>query len=213
MIHLCGTLPGRAIDVETASPLGGSWGSQASAARPGRHVRCPGASDRGGPAAGARHAASTSARRARCTGSWTRPASQGATSPPPPLRGAGAAATRPNDVWSWESLLGPRQVDVFLSLRHPRHLQYVVGWMLAPRESAALAERPVSNGAMRTVARHDEQAGRPSPRRSRRHEDAQSPPRSNDNPFSEATLPSPERFGSLAMARAGHHFFAGNRPL
>ena len=34
-------------------------------------------------------------------------------------------ATRPNEVWSWDitKLLGPGQVDVLLSLRHPRHLQ------------------------------------------------------------------------------------------
>ena len=34
-------------------------------------------------------------------------------------------ATRPNEVWSWDitKLLGPGQVDLLLSLRHPRHLQ------------------------------------------------------------------------------------------
>jgi putative transposase len=39
----------------------------------------------------------------------------------PPYRRPELLATAPNQLWSWDitKLLGPRQVDVLLSLRHP----------------------------------------------------------------------------------------------
>ncbi len=49
-------------------------------------------------------------------------------------------ATGPNQLWSWDHQVeGPCQVDVLLSLRHLGRLRrYVVGWMVAPRETAEL---------------------------------------------------------------------------
>ena len=77
-------------------------------------------------------------------------------------------ATRPNEVWSWDitKLLGPAKWTYFyLYVILDIFSRYVVGWMLAPRASAALAERSSPQPAqskgssrapsrcMRTVAR------------------------------------------------------------
>ena len=56
-------------------------------------------------------------------------------------------ATRPNEVWSWDitKLLGPAKWTYFyLYVILDIFSRYVVGWMLAPRESAALAERLIA---------------------------------------------------------------------
>ena len=53
-------------------------------------------------------------------------------------------ATGPNPVWSWEitKLLGPqKRTDYHLDVILDLDSRYVVGWMLAPRESADLASR------------------------------------------------------------------------
>jgi len=53
-------------------------------------------------------------------------------------------ATRPNHVWSWDitTLLGPVKWTYFhLYVILDIFSRYVTGWMLAPRESAALAQR------------------------------------------------------------------------
>jgi putative transposase len=106
--------------------------------------------------------------------------------------------------------------------------RYVVGWMLAPHESAALAERLIAE----TCAKHDIQPGqltlhadRGSSMRSKPvallladlavTKTHSRPHVSNDNPFSEAQFKTlkycpqfPERFGSLEDARAfGKDFF------
>ena len=52
-------------------------------------------------------------------------------------------ATRANEVWSWDitKLLGPAKWTYFyLYVILDIFSRYVVGWMLAPRESATLAE-------------------------------------------------------------------------
>ena len=57
-------------------------------------------------------------------------------------------ATRPNEVWSWDitKLLGPAKWTYFyLYVILDIFSRYVVGWMLAPRESAALAERLIAD--------------------------------------------------------------------
>ena len=67
-------------------------------------------------------------------------------------------ATRPNEVWSWDitKLLGPAKWTYFyLYVILDIFSRYVVGWMLAPRESAALAERLIAD----TCAKQGIEAG------------------------------------------------------
>ena len=140
-------------------------------------------------------------------------------------------ATRPNEVWSWDitKLLGPAKwtyfyLDVILDI----FSRYVVGWMLAPRESAALAERLIAA----TCAKHGIHPGhltihadRGGAMRSKPvallladlgvTKTHSRPHVSNDNPFSEAHFKTlkycpqfPERFGSIEDGRAfGQAFF------
>jgi putative transposase len=134
-------------------------------------------------------------------------------------------ATAPNQLWSWDitKLKGPTTwswyhlyviLDVFS--------RYVVGWMVAPRESAVLAERLITaccerQGILRGqltlhADRGSSMTSKPvallladlgvTKTHSRPHV-------SNDNPYSEAQFKTlkyrpdfPERFGSLEDARA-----------
>jgi len=140
-------------------------------------------------------------------------------------------ATRPNEVWSWDitKLLGPAKWTYFyLYVILDIFSRYVVGWMLAPHESAALAERLIAE----TCAKHHIQPGqltlhadRGGAMRSKPvarlladlgvAKTHSRPHVSNDNPFSEAQFKTlkycpqfPERFGSLADGRAfGQVFF------
>jgi putative transposase len=140
-------------------------------------------------------------------------------------------ATRPNEVWSWDitKLLGPAKWTYFyLYVILDIFSRYVVGWMLAPRESAALAERLIAE----TCAKHGIlpgqltlQADRGGAMRSKPvallladlgvTKTHSRPHVSNDNPFSEAQFRTlkycpqfPERFGSLEDGRAfGQVFF------
>ena len=139
-------------------------------------------------------------------------------------------ATRPNEVWSWDitKLLGPTKWTYFyLYVILDIFSRYVVGWMLAPRESAALAERLIAE----TCAKHGIMPGQLT-----RHADRGSsmrskpvallladlgvtkthsrPQVSNDNPFSEAQFRTlkycpqfPDRFGSIEDGRACCHPF------
>ncbi len=140
-------------------------------------------------------------------------------------------ATRPNEVWSWDitKLMGPAKWTYFyLYVILDIFSRYVVGWMLAPRESAALAEHLIAE----TCAKHGIRPGqltlhadRGGAMRSKPvallladlgvTKTHSRPQVSNDNPFSEAqfkTLKScpqfPERFGSIEDGRAfGQVFF------
>jgi putative transposase len=140
-------------------------------------------------------------------------------------------ATRPNEVWSWDitKLLGPAKWTYFyLYVILDIFSRYVVGWMLAPHESAALASRLIAE----TYAKHGIQPGqltlhadRGSSMRSKPvallladlavTKTHSRPHVSNDNPFSEAQFKTlkynphfPERFGSLEDGRAfGQDFF------
>jgi putative transposase len=140
-------------------------------------------------------------------------------------------ATRPNEVWSWDitKLLGPAKWTYFyLYVILDIFSRYVVGWMLAPRETAALAERLIAE----TCAKHAIQPGqltihadRGGAMRSKPvallladlgvTKTHSRPQVSNDNPFSEAQFRTlkycpqfPERFGSLEDGRAfGQVFF------
>jgi putative transposase len=140
-------------------------------------------------------------------------------------------ATRSNEVWSWDitKLLGPAKWTYFyLYVILDIFSRYVVGWMLAPRETAALAERLIAE----TCAKHAISPGqltihadRGGPMRSKPvallladlgvTKTHSRPHVSNDNPFSEAQFRTlkycpqfPERFGSLEDGRAfGQAFF------
>ncbi len=135
-------------------------------------------------------------------------------------------ATAPNQLWSWDitKLLGPAKWTYFhLYVILDVFSRYVVGWMVAPRESAQLARTLIEETCARqgivpsALTLH---ADRGSSMRSkpvallladlgvtRTHS---RPHVSNDNPFSEAQFKTlkyrpdfPERFGSLVDAR-GH---------
>lgn len=140
-------------------------------------------------------------------------------------------ATRPNEVWSWDitKLLGPAKWTYFyLYVILDIFSRYVVGWMVAPHESAALAERFIAE----TCAKHGIAPGqltlhadRGGAMRSKPvallladlavTKTHSRPHVSNDNPFSEAQFKTlkycpffPERFGSIEDGRAfGHVFF------
>lgn len=140
-------------------------------------------------------------------------------------------ATQPNAVWSWDitKLRGPAKWTYFyLYVILDIFSRYVVGWMIAPRESAALAERLIAE----TCAKHHIPPGqltlhadRGASMRSKPvallladlgvTKTHSRPHVSNDNPFSEAHFKTlkycplfPERFGSIEDARVfGQHFF------
>jgi transposase InsO family protein len=67
-------------------------------------------------------------------------------------------AVAPNQVWSWDitKLKGPAKWTCFhLYVILDIFSRYVVGWLIAPRESADLAEQLIAQ----TVARHDVERG------------------------------------------------------
>ena len=140
-------------------------------------------------------------------------------------------ATRPNDVWSWDitKLRGPAKWTYFyLYVILDIFSRYVVGWMIAPHESAALAQRLIAD----TCAKHGIQPGQLTLHADRGSSMKSKPVAllladlgvtkthsrphvSNDNPFSEAQFKTlkycpqfPARFGSLEDGRAfGQVFF------
>lgn len=134
-------------------------------------------------------------------------------------------ATTPNQLWSWDitKLRGPTKwswyhlyviLDVFS--------RYVVGWIVAPRESAALAKRLIATCCAREdIAREqltihaDNGSSMTSTPVTLLLADLgvtkshSRPHTSNDNPFSEAQFKTlkyrpdfPDRFGSMEDARA-----------
>ena len=134
-------------------------------------------------------------------------------------------ATKPNQCWSWDitKLHGPAKWSYFyLYVILDIYSRYAVGWMIADRESAILAERLLADTTAKqgidrdTLSIHADNgssmASKPvallladlgvTKSHSRPHT-------SNDNPFSEAQFRTlkyrpefPESFGSLADARA-----------
>lgn len=133
-------------------------------------------------------------------------------------------ATAPNQVWSWDitKLLGPAKWTYFyLYVILDIFSRYVVGWMVAPRESAELAKRLISEtcgkqgiaGGQLTIHadRGSSMTSQPvaflladlgvTKTHSRPHV-------SDDNPFSESQFKTlkyrpefPDRFGSIQDAR------------
>ena len=134
-------------------------------------------------------------------------------------------ALAPNQVWSWDitKLKGPVKWTCFhLYVILDIFSRYVVGWLIADRENADLAEQLIAD----TVGRHDVEPGmltlhadRGTSMRSKPvaallvdldvAKSHSRPYVSDDNPFSEAQFKTlkyrpdfPARFGSLADARA-----------
>ena len=134
-------------------------------------------------------------------------------------------AVAPNQVWSWDitKLKGPAKWTCFhLYVILDIFSRNVVGWLLAPRESAELAQQLIAE----TVSRHDVQPGmltlhadRGAAMRSKPVaslladldvvKSHSRPHVSDDNPYSEAQFKTlkyrpefPQRFGSIEDARA-----------
>jgi len=132
-------------------------------------------------------------------------------------------ASRPNEVWSWDitKLLGPVKWTYFyLYVLLDIFSRYVVGWMVAERESAQLAKKLIEHSCNKQGI----QAGRLTVHADRGSSMTSKPVAllladlgatkthsrphvSNDNPFSEAQFKTlkyrpefPERFGSLEDA-------------
>jgi putative transposase len=141
-------------------------------------------------------------------------------------------ATKPNQVWSWDltKLAGPaRWTWVYLYTILDIYSRYVVGWMVAYREAAALAERLLAD----TLGQQSMDAGQLTIHAdrgtsmtakavallladlgvTRSHSRPHVP---DDNPYSEAQFKTlkhhptfPDRFGSIQDARAFLQRFFG----
>ena len=141
-------------------------------------------------------------------------------------------ATAPNQLWSWDitKLRGPAKWTYFyLYVILDVFSRYVVGWMVAPRESAVLASKLIEETSEKQIILPDQltvHADRGSSMRSKPvaflladlsiTKTHSRPYTSNDNPYSESQFRTlkyrpefPDRFGSLPDARAFcHTFFA-----
>ena len=134
-------------------------------------------------------------------------------------------ATRSNELWSWDitKLLGPAKWTYFyLYVILDVFSRFVVGWMVAPRESAELAKRLIAASIERERVGRDQltvHADRGSSMTSKAvaflladlgiTKTHSRPHVSNDNPFSESQFKTlkyrpdfPDRFGSLEHARS-----------
>jgi len=134
-------------------------------------------------------------------------------------------ATGPNQVWSWDitKLLGPEKWSYFyLYVILDIFSRYVVGWMVADRESAALAKRLIAETSCKqniVPGRLTLHADRGSSMKSKPvalllsdlgvTKTHSRPHTSEDNPFSESQFKTlkyrpdfPKRFGSIEDARA-----------
>ena len=133
-------------------------------------------------------------------------------------------ATAPNQVWSWDitKLLGPQKWTYFhLYVVLDIFSRYVVGWMVATRESTELAQRLVRDACEREgivdgqlTVHSDRGPAMTSKPLALLYADLgvtrslSRPHTSNDNPFSEAHFKTlkyrpdfPDRFGSIEDAR------------
>jgi putative transposase len=134
-------------------------------------------------------------------------------------------ATGPKQVWSWDitKLLGPVKWTYFyLYVILDIYSRYVVGWMIAPQESAALARELVQQTCKKQGIQADQltlHADRGSPMIAKSMamlladlgvtKSHSRPYISDDNPYSEAQFKTlkyrpdyPQRFGSQADARS-----------
>jgi putative transposase len=141
-------------------------------------------------------------------------------------------ATAPNQLWSWDitKLMGPAKWTYFyLYVILDVFSRYVVGWMVAPKETAALAKQFIAE----TIAKQGVVAGQLTIHADRGAVMTSQPVAfllsdlgvtkthsrphiSDDNPYSESQFRTmkyrpefPERFGCIQDSRAfGHSFFA-----
>lgn len=134
-------------------------------------------------------------------------------------------ATQPNEVWTWDitKLMGPAKwTYYYLYVILDIFSRYVVGWMVAHRETAALAKRLIEETCMKQGIRKDHLTLHSDRGTSMTSKPvalmlsdlgvtkSHSRPRvSNDNPFSESQFKTlkyrpefPKRFGSLQDARS-----------
>jgi putative transposase len=134
-------------------------------------------------------------------------------------------ATKPNELWSWDitKLLGPAKWTYFyLYVILDVFSRYVVGWMVAPRESGALAEKLIRETCMRQGILPGQltvHADRGTSMKSKPvallladmgiTKTHSRPQVSNDNPFSEAQFKTlkyrpefPDRFGCIEDSRS-----------
>ena len=134
-------------------------------------------------------------------------------------------ATAPNQVWSWDitKLLGPEKWTYFyLYVLMDIYSRYIVGWLLADRESGSLAKKLIGECCEREgiqpgqlVVHSDRGGPMTSKTLAQLYADLgvtkthSRPHVSDDNPFSEAVFKTlkyrpefPERFGSHEHARA-----------
>lgn len=134
-------------------------------------------------------------------------------------------ATKPNELWSWDitKLKGPAKwTFYYLFIILDVYSRYVVGWLLANRESAALAEQLIAETCAKEGIAPSQltiHADRGSSMRSKPvallladlgvTKTHSRPYTSTDNPYSESQFRTlkyrpgfPERFGSRADARA-----------
>jgi len=141
-------------------------------------------------------------------------------------------ARAPNQLWSWDitQLRGPSTYSYFaLYVMRDVFSRYVVGWMIAERQTAALAEQFIAATCAQQGIERGQltiHADRGSAMTSKEVAQLMAdlgvtkthsrPHVANDNPFSEAQFKTmkyrpdyPDRFGSVAEARAwGAAFFA-----
>jgi putative transposase len=133
-------------------------------------------------------------------------------------------ATRPNEVWSWDitKLAGPYKWTWFqLYTILDVYSRYVVGWLVAPNESATLAEQLIAEAIYRNGVQDGQltlHADRGSSMTSRTVsqlladlgvlQSHSRPHQSNDNPYSESQFKTlkysptfPKRFANIASAR------------
>jgi putative transposase len=134
-------------------------------------------------------------------------------------------ATKPKELWSWDitKLLGPGKWTYFyLYVVLDVFSRYVVGWMLAPRESASLAKKLIGMTCQRQGIQRNQltvHADRGSSMKSKPlaflladlgvHKTHSRPSVSNDNAFSESHFKTlkyrpdfPKRFGCIEDGRA-----------
>lgn len=134
-------------------------------------------------------------------------------------------ATSPNQVWSWDitKLLGPvKWTYYYLYVILDIFSRYVVGWMIAPRESKALAKRLIGDTCEKeniVAGQLTIHADRGSSMKSKSvaflladlgiTKSHSRPHVSDDNPYSESNFKTlkyrpgfPDRFGSIHDARA-----------
>jgi len=134
-------------------------------------------------------------------------------------------ATAPNQVWSWDitKLLGPaKRTYFYLYVILDIFSRYVVGWMIAHREAATLAERLIQESCAKQNIQKGQltiHADRGSSMKSKPvalllsdlgvTKTHSRPHTSDDNPYSEAQFKTlkyrpdfPDRFGSIEDARS-----------